>query len=222
MGASAIFHLSSLSHCWIRRANGAVRSPRYVRYFARWPTLGPRTAAMNERDGRRSAASPNTGNATPGACEGSMLPSLASYVIEMSADAIVHTCPAGTIRTWNRGAAEVFGITKDEAVGRDLTHLVVPEHVRHLRPLDLNPKYGHRDQRRAPALCKDGSLFTAEFTVQDLGALDGTVVTLRDASAMGETVRRLRTRVAELEADMGRLVQFTRPGATLPDPLPDK
>jgi len=60
-------------------------------------------------------------------------------------------------------------------------------------------------------------MFTAEFTVQDLaeegeGVSDGTVVVLRDASAMGDTVRKLRARVAEVEANMERLISIMRPG----------
>ena len=79
---------------------------------------------------------------------------------------------------------------------------------------------------------RDGTTFTAEFTVQhvgeeeetarglaaahaaagvDGGPLDGTVVVLRDASDMGETVRKLRVRVAELEAAMQRLVEMAKP-----------
>ena len=42
-------------------------------------------------------------------------------------------------------------------------------------------------------------------------SLDGVVVTLRDASEMGETVRRLRVRVAEVEAQMERMVLLTKP-----------
>ena len=61
----------------------------------------------------------------------------------------------------------------------------------------------------------DGSSFTAEFTVHSLteeeGGTEGVVVVLRDASEMGETVRKLRVRVGELEASMQRLVDLTRP-----------
>ena len=150
-----------------------------------------------------------------------MDPSLAACVLETAADAIVHACPLGLVRTWNRGAVEIFQIPSSEAIGRDLTELVTPPHIHHIRPLDPKPQHGRRHLRRAPAMRRDGSTFTAEYTVQPLAdesgcggagvAADGTVVVLRDASEMGETVRKLRTRVAELEAAMQRLVEMSKP-----------
>ena len=74
--------------------------------------------------------------------------------------------------------------------------------------------------RRAPAQRADGSNFTAEFTVLALMTEDamseeaGVVITLRDVSAMSETVRTLRQRVAQLEAHMQRLIAVTRPPTT--------
>ena len=152
-----------------------------------------------------------------------MPPSLAAHALETAADAIVHVCPAGTVKTWNRGAFETFGFTADQALGSSLTELVIPEHVRHLRPLDPKPQLYRRHLRRAPASRADGTLFTAEFTVLELtanaGAPDqGAVVTLRDASAMGETVRTLRRRVAQLESGMERLVALARPSASSHEP----
>lgn len=168
-----------------------------------------------------------------------MEPTLAAMVVNSSSDAIVHICRHGRIRTWNLGASEIFGISASEALGRDLTQLVIPPHIHHIRPLDVKPQYDRRHLRRAPAVRRDGSSFTAEFTVSPLGAEepegaegaasraearenkaadevelrpeDGVVIVLRDASEMGETVRKLRTRVAELEAGMQRLVEMARP-----------
>ena len=154
-----------------------------------------------------------------GGSEGSMEQSLAACVVETAADAIIHACPHGRVRTWNRGACEIFHLPASEAVGRDLTELVTPPHIHHIKPLDPKLQYGRRHLRRAPAMRRDGSTFTAEFTVQPLSdeagcaGSDGMVVVLRDASEMGETVRKLRERVAELEAGMQRLVNLARPGA---------
>ena len=153
-----------------------------------------------------------------------MPPSLAACVVETAADAVVHICPEGRVRTWNRGACEIFQLPASEAVGRDLTELITPPHLHHIRPLDPKPRYGRRHLRRAPAIRRDGSSFTAEFTVQPLceekgsacnslsgSPLDGVVIVLRDASEMGQTVRKLRERVAEMEAAMQRLVEMAHP-----------
>ena len=152
--------------------------------------------------------------------EGGMSLDLAAFVTRTAADAVVHTCPAGNVQSWNRGAAEIFGVAATAALGQNLTELIIPEHARHIQPLDVTPPsrpvYDRKRLRRAPAMRQDGSFFTAEFTVMDLaqeaGApSNGMVVVLRDASEMGETVRRLRVRVAELEANFERLVQAARP-----------
>jgi PAS domain S-box-containing protein len=155
----------------------------------------------------------------PGA---SIDPSLAACVLQTASDAVVLVCPRGRVRTWNRGAVEIFQVPASEAVGRDLTELITPPHIHHIRPLDPKPQYGRRHLRRAPAMRRDGSAFTAEFTVQPLSeeegcagcaGADGVVVVLRDASEMGETVRKLRMRVAELEAGMQKLVDLAKPRA---------
>jgi len=143
-----------------------------------------------------------------------MTPTLAAHTLEAAADAIMHVCPAGRVRSWNRGATEIFGVEAAQAMGKCLNELVIPDHVRHIRPLDPKPQFDRRHLRRAPALRADGTFFTSEFTVMELladGAGGGSVVMLRDASAMGETVRKLRTRVAQLESDMERLVALARP-----------
>ena len=148
--------------------------------------------------------------------EGHMDPSLAARVLNNSSDAIVHVCPRGRVVTWNLGASEIFRLPASKALGRELIELVIPPHIHHIRPLDVKPQYDRRHLRRAPARRHDGSTFTAEFTVQPLDEHHeggGTVIVLRDASEMGETVRKLRVKVAELEAAMQRLVSMSRPTA---------
>lgn len=145
--------------------------------------------------------------------DGRMSPTLALHAVQTAADAIIHVCPDGRVQSWNCGAREVFGITASQAVGSSLNDLIMPKHVRHIRPLDVKQQYDRRHLRRAPALRADGTLFTAEFTVNDLRTADGggSIVMLRDASEMGSTVRKLRERVAKLESDMERLVALSRP-----------
>jgi PAS domain S-box-containing protein len=48
-------------------------------------------------------------------------------IVESSDDAILSTAPDGTIRTWNRAAARLFGYEAGEAVGRNLSMLVSPD-----------------------------------------------------------------------------------------------
>ena len=93
---------------------------------------------------RREVATPPPHHAS----DGRMPPSLAACVVETAADAVVHICPEGRVRTWNRGACEIFQLPASEAVGRDLTELITPPHLHHIRPLDPKPRYGRRHLRR--------------------------------------------------------------------------
>ena len=151
---------------------------------------------------------------------------LAVHAVQTAADAIIHVCPDGRVQSWNCGAREVFGITASQAVGSSLNELIMPKHVRHIRPLDVKPQHDRRHLRRAPALRADGTLFTAEFTVNDLRRADGggSIVMLRDASEMGSTVRKLRERVAQLESNMERHIALSRPAgrpeASIREPEP--
>ncbi len=51
-------------------------------------------------------------------------------VAEVAGDAIICMEPTGTICLWNRKSAEMFGYTAEEAIGRDLHTLIVPEKYR--------------------------------------------------------------------------------------------
>ena len=50
-------------------------------------------------------------------------------IIEQIADAIIYSDSEGIIRVWNAAAMEIFGYTKDEAIGQSLD-LIIPERLR--------------------------------------------------------------------------------------------
>ena len=50
-------------------------------------------------------------------------------MIESSSDAIISKDLNGTILTWNRGAAAVYGYAAEEAIGRSIQLLVAPDRV---------------------------------------------------------------------------------------------
>jgi PAS domain S-box-containing protein len=55
---------------------------------------------------------------------------LVRALVEESPDALIALSPASTIRYWSRGAEAMFGFTRDEAIGRTLADLIVPEEAR--------------------------------------------------------------------------------------------
>jgi PAS domain S-box-containing protein len=50
-------------------------------------------------------------------------------VVNASGDAILITAPDGTVRVWNRGAERLFGWRADEAIGRSVGALIVPDEL---------------------------------------------------------------------------------------------
>jgi PAS domain S-box-containing protein len=54
---------------------------------------------------------------------------LAESILACIADAVIFANDAGTIRRWNRAAADLFGYSPAEALGQSLD-LIIPEHLR--------------------------------------------------------------------------------------------
>jgi PAS domain S-box-containing protein len=117
-------------------------------------------------------------------------------------DAIVAADRNGLITFWNAGAERIFGFTADQAVGESLD-LIVPKRlrVRHWagwhHVMDTgHSRYGDGDLLAVPALRRDGSTISVEFTIQpvfDAGThLVGIAATLRDVTARFAETRELR------------------------------
>ena len=124
-------------------------------------------------------------------------------------DAVVVADPEGAITVWNPAAERVFGFTAAEALGRPLD-LITPERHRR-RHWDGYAetmrtgvtRYG-ADTLRVPALHKDGHQLSIAFTVglvrDGADAVTGIVAVIRDETGRWAEEKRLRQRVAELEA----------------------
>jgi diguanylate cyclase (GGDEF)-like protein/PAS domain S-box-containing protein len=63
-------------------------------------------------------------------------------VLETARDAFVAIDGAGSVLEWNRRAETMFGRRRDDVLGRQLTDLVVPEHLRALNPFGLPAAQG--------------------------------------------------------------------------------
>jgi PAS domain S-box-containing protein len=128
------------------------------------------------------------------------------------ADAVVQVDVQDRILYWNRGACELFGHSTSQAIGRSLSELIVPEKLRekHLEGYARvmaghSSKYGRRDLLRVPALTKDGDKISVEFTLllttDENGKPATSAAVMRDVTAMSNTVRRLREKIASLEKE---------------------
>src|SRR4030088_1493406 len=57
-------------------------------------------------------------------------PSFENILLDESPDALIALTFEGRIRTWNRGARAMFGYTAEEAIGKVIDDLTVPEEGR--------------------------------------------------------------------------------------------
>ncbi len=133
---------------------------------------------------------------------------LAARIVEGAADAILFADREGKVRLWNPGAERIFGWTEEEVRGRSLD-LVVPEkqRARHWtgwdRVLETGTTRYSTETLAVPALRKDGSTLSVEFTIQVLrgpdGAIEGFAAILRDVTERFRREKELRARLRELE-----------------------
>lgn len=121
-------------------------------------------------------------------------------------DAIIYADAGGVIRRWNQGAARIFGFTESEACGQSLD-LIIPASLRerHWQGFQTTmrtgkSRYGEGDLLSVPAIRKDGTRISVEFTIvpftDDAGQMAGIAAIMRDVTARFEELRALRREIA--------------------------
>jgi len=123
-------------------------------------------------------------------------------------DAIIFSDREGLIRLWNKGAEEMLGFSAEEALGRSLD-IFIPENQRarhwegYYRVMETGTTRYAKELLAAPALRKDGSRISTEFSMTIIrdaeGKVAGTVAVMRDVTARWQKEKTLRARLAELE-----------------------
>jgi PAS domain S-box-containing protein len=122
-------------------------------------------------------------------------------------DAVIYADGEGLIRFWNAGAERIFGFSEADAAGKSLD-IIIPENLRsrHWAGFDETmrtgkTRYGAGDILAVPALRKDGTRISIEFTVlpfhDEAGRMVGIGAILRDVTKRFEEVKALRRRLAE-------------------------
>ncbi|MGE0415476.1 MAG: PAS domain-containing protein [Acetobacteraceae bacterium] len=124
-------------------------------------------------------------------------------------DAIVHADAAGVIQVWNAGATRLFGFTAEEAIGRSLD-IIIPEGLRDRHWTGYRDtmrtgqtRYGDGQVLSVPAIRKDGTRISVEFTIVPFagedGRMTGIAAIMRDATARFEELKALRRELASLK-----------------------
>jgi len=132
---------------------------------------------------------------------------VAEAILSMPSDAIVAADRDGIIRFWNPGAPHLFGYSHNEAMSRSLD-LIIPERLRqrhwdgYRRVMETGKsRYGQGDVLSVPAVRKDGTTISVEFTVvplQNNGQMIGMAAIMRDVTSRFDEMRALKRKLAEL------------------------
>ncbi len=129
-------------------------------------------------------------------------------LVQEAPDAIIYADVGGIIRLWNRGAQRIFGFSAEEALGNSLD-LIIPENLRK-RHRDAYAqtmrtgvtRYGAGDVLAVPAMRKDGTRVSIEFSILPFrdgeGRMLGVAAILRDVTTRFDEMKALRNEAAEL------------------------
>ena len=104
-------------------------------------------------------------------------------VVSSSLDGIIVIDESGAVLGFNPAAEALFGYRQDEALGRPIAELIVPEHLReaHARGfaayLAGGPAHVLGKRVETEGLCKDGRLIPIELTILEISIADRRVFT---------------------------------------------
>jgi PAS domain S-box-containing protein len=157
-----------------------------------------------------------------------MSQNLTELVLDRAHDAVIWLNEHGVVTYWNPGAFRLFGISKEEALGRPVAELIIPERFRaaHIAGLErfLMAGTGPMLDRRIElaALRRDGSEFPVEMTIsalrQDSGWLFSAFV--QDVSDRVKTADEREQLVGELRSALhGSQRRFEAIVGSLSDPV---
>ena len=136
---------------------------------------------------------------------------VAEALLSGRADAIIAADRAGLIRVWNPGAERLFGYARQEALEQSL-NLIIPERLRQRHWDGYNrviqtghSRYAEGELLSVPAIRKDGSTISVEFTItpikDETGKLIGMAAVMRDVTKQFQEMRELKRRLDERSAD---------------------
>lgn len=123
-----------------------------------------------------------------------------SAIVESSDDAIISKTLDGTITSWNRGAAMIYGYSEEETVGRSISMLVPPDRPNEIPDVLQRLRRGEKiDHYETVRVTKDGRRLDISLTISPLknsaGAIVGASAIARDITERKraeETLHRMR------------------------------
>lgn len=138
---------------------------------------------------------------------------LSRSILEQMSEALIFADLQGVIRIWNSGAADLFGYTADEAIGRSLD-LIIPENLRNAhwqgfqRAISQGANTAGTASRITRSLHKAGKQLYVDMSFavikNQAGETVGSSAIARDATDRHLQEKKLRRQLAELEAKASR------------------
>ena len=130
------------------------------------------------------------------------LDQICRQLVTQAPDAIVYADDLGLIRLWNSGAERIFGYSEAEAIGKSLD-IIIPENQRKRHWSGFGQtlatgitRYGAGSLLSVPAIRKDGSRLSVEFTIlpfhSEAGKIVGMAAIMRDVTTRFEEMKALR------------------------------
>jgi len=137
-------------------------------------------------------------------------------LLQTALDAVIVMSAEGKITEWNERSAEMFGWSRDEAVGRSLAELVIPErhrdaHASGLRRFLETGEEGYLRRRvELPALHRGGGEFPVEVRISPVALAHGTafVGCLRDLSVRQALQQELRESSRQFQLLVGAITDY--------------
>ena len=137
-------------------------------------------------------------------------------LLQTALDAVIVLSAEGKITEWNERSAEMFGWSRNEAVGRSLAELVIPErhrdaHASGLRRFLETGEEGYLRRRvELPALHRGGGEFPVEVRISPVALAHGTafVGCLRDLSARQALQQELRESSRQFQLLVGAITDY--------------
>jgi two-component system, chemotaxis family, CheB/CheR fusion protein len=126
-----------------------------------------------------------------------------SAIVESSEDAIVGIGLDGIVTSWNRGAERLYGYTSEEALGHEISALVVPETAGELERFAHTLRRGGQvEQVQTVHVRKDGTRIDVALTISPIYDGEGVLIGM---SSIGRDVTALIAAQRELEERQGRI-----------------
>jgi PAS domain S-box-containing protein len=123
-------------------------------------------------------------------------------IVESSDDAIIGKSLDGTIRSWNAGAAKVYGYSAEEVIGRSVSLLIPPDRPSELdRIMDSVGRGEPVDRLQTVRVTKDGRRLHMSITISPIRNDQGQVI---GASTIARDITEQRRAVDDLRASEAR------------------